>query len=187
MNKKSNFLKKRSFVIALFLLLIAGITLGYSALQTQLEINGNTTIDAVGWDIHFANVNVTQGSVAIGAGNQAATIDSEDTTKMSYNITLKNPGDFYEFTVDIVNAGTIDAKISEIVADQLTAAQDVYTNYTVTYTNNTIPAAEDKLAHGQTKTLKVRIEFDTDIDPDDLPTEGANLDLDYQILYVQDR
>ena len=32
-----------------------------------------------------------------------------------------------------------------------------------------------------------KVIVDGDIDPDDLPTEGANLDLDYQILYVQDR
>ena len=188
MNKKSSFLKQRYFVIALFLLLVAGITLGYSALQTTLQINGSTTIDKVGWDIHFANVNVTTGSVPIGTGNQAATIDPNDSTKMSYNITLSKPGDFYEFTVDIVNDGTIDAKISEIVADSLTASQDVYANYTVKYAaDNTIPAADDKLAKKTTKTLKVRLEFDTDIEPTDLPTDGDTFDLDYQMLYVQDR
>ncbi len=186
MNKKSSFLRKRYFVVALFLVLLAGITLGYSALQTTLSINGKTKIDKVGWDIHFENVNVTEGSVAIGEGNQAATIDATDKTKMSYNITLAKPGDFYEFTVDIKNAGTIDAKISEIVADKLTDAQDVYANYTVKYTDNTIPAPDDKLAAKATKTLKVRIEFDTNIEPADLPTEGDTFDLNYKMTYVQD-
>lgn len=187
MSKKSSFMRKRYFVIALFLLLIAGITLGYSALQTTLTINGKTKIDRVGWDIHFENVQVTAGSVAIGTGNQAATIDPTDATKMSYNVTLAIPGDYYEFTVDIKNAGTIDAKISEIVADKLTDAQDVYANYTVYYNGtSTAPKADDKLAAGETKTLKVRIEFDTNIEPTDLPTEATTFDLDYQMLYVQD-
>ena len=187
MKKKNSFLRKRYFVIALFLILLAGITLGYSALQTTLSINGTTNIDAVNWDIHFENLAVTSGSVAIGTGNSAAAIDANDPTKITYNITLKNPGDFYEFTVDVKNAGTIDAKLNNIVKTSLTPAQDAYTNYTVKYTDETIPAIGNQLAHGASKKLLVRIEFDTNIEPTDLPTEGATFDLEYKLTYVQDR
>lgn len=187
MSKKSNFLRKRYFVIAIFLILLAGITLGYSALRTTLSINGTTKIDKVGWDIHFENLVINENSVPIGDGNSPATIASNK-IRVDYNITLTTPGDFYEFEVDVKNGGTIDAKIESVSNTSLTPEQDAYTNYTIKWKdNNAVPAANDKLAAGAKRTLVVRIEFDTDIEPSDLPENGATFDLSYQQNYVQDR
>jgi hypothetical protein len=52
---------------------------------------------------------------------------------MTYTVTLNEPGDFYEFTINVVNDGTIDAVLSSINLTELTAAQQKYITHVVTY------------------------------------------------------
>lgn len=189
MRQKDNFLTKRICLVVIVLVAVMGLTVGFAALQTSLSINGNTKIDKVGWDIRFENINVTTGSVEIGSGDAAATIDPTDPTKVTYNVTLSEPGEFYEFTVDVVNKGSLPAKLESIVKDTLTAEEDVYTNYTVSYVDSTLPTIGDKLATGEgnKKTLRIRVEFDENVSAEDLPTEAHSFELSYQLNYVQDK
>ena len=178
MKKKSN----RKFVLLVLALLLFTITVGYAALSTTLNINGTSKINNATWDVHFANLKVTSGSVS---ATKAATIDSA--TEIDYNVELIKPGDFYEFTVDVTNTGTIDAKLGAApILSGVSAEQDVYTNYTVTYSDDTAINANDKLAAGATKKLKVRVEFDRNITNSQLPTEAQTLDLKFAMNYVQD-
>ena len=179
MKKKSN----RKFVLLVLALLLFTITVGYAALSTTLNINGTSKINNATWDVHFANLEVTSGSVS---ATKAATIDSGKTA-IDYNVELIKPGDFYEFTVDVTNTGTIDAKLGEApILSGVSAEQDVYTNYTVTYSDDTAINANDKLAAGATKKLKVRVEFDRNIANSQLPTEAQTLNLTFAMNYVQD-
>lgn len=52
-----------SFIAILVLVLVLGISIGYAALSTTLNINGSTTIGKSSWDVHFANVIETAGGV----------------------------------------------------------------------------------------------------------------------------
>ena len=178
MKKKSG----KKVVLSLLALFLLTITVGYAALRTTLNINGTSKINNATWDVHFANLKVTSGSVS---ATKAATIDSA--TEIDYNVELIKPGDFYEFTVDVTNTGTIDAKLGEApILSGVSAEQDVYTNYTVTYSDDTAIHANDKLAAGATKKLKVRVEFDRNITNSQLPTEAQTLDLKFAMNYVQD-
>ena len=179
MKKKSG----KKVVLSLLALLLLTITVGYAALSTTLNINGTSKINNATWDVHFANLEVTSGSVS---ATKAATIDSGKTA-IDYNVELIKPGDFYEFTVDVTNTGTIDAKLGEApILSGVSAEQDVYTNYTVTYSDDTAINANDKLAAGATKKLKVRVEFDRNITNSQLPTEAQPLNLTFAMNYVQD-
>ena len=178
MKKKSG----KKVVLSLLALLLLTITVGYAALSTTLNINGTSKINNATWDVHFANLKVTSGSVS---ATKAATIDSA--TEIDYNVELIKPGDFYEFTVDVTNTGTIDAKLGAApILSGVSAEQDVYTNYTVTYSDDTAIHANDKLAAGTTKKLKVRVEFDRNITNSQLPTEAQPLNLTFAMNYVQD-
>ena len=178
MKKKSG----KKVVLSLLALLLLTITVGYAALSTTLNINGTSKINNATWDVHFANLVVTSASVS---ATKAATIDSA--TEIDYNVELIKPGDFYEFTVDVTNTGTIDAKLGEApILSGVSAEQDVYTNYTVTYSDDTAINANDKLAAGATKKLKVRVEFDRNITNSQLPTEAQPLNLTFAMNYVQD-
>ncbi len=174
--------KKRGLTVLVLLLLLLCITVGYSVLSTTLNINGTSTIGVPTWDVHFQNVTTTTGSVTPTSG---PTIQTGALT-VSYNVALNEPGDFFEFTVQVKNAGTLDAKLSAApTISGVSSAQDVYVNYTVKYSDGTTPAINDALNHGDTKTYRVRVEYDSNINASQLPTTAQNLTLTCSIPYVQ--
>ena len=180
MNKKSK--KKLSFKNSAVLLLLIGVGIGYAVISTTLNITGKTTIGKSSWDVHFENLVTTTGSVT---PTQAAVIDSGK-TNITYEIPLELPGDFYEFTVDVKNGGTIPAKVSaNPTLGGITSAEDVYLNYTVTYADGTEIKLDDELAPSATASYKVRVEFDKNITGSQLPTDAKVLDLTFAVNYVQ--
>ena len=116
-----------TFVLILFLL----ISIGYAALNSTLNINGKSSISKNTWDVHFDNIVVKDGSVE---AIKLPTI--ENNTTVDFEVALNLPGDFYEFTVDVVNNGTIDAMIESITkTPDLTENQLKYINYKIEYQN----------------------------------------------------
>ncbi len=175
--KKNNFIK-----ILVFLLLCIGI--GYAALMTDLSINGVANVTHSSWDIHFDNLVVNQESNAMV--DQAANIDTN--TSISYEVTLTKPGDFYEFNVDVVNEGTIDAMI-ESVSSKLNNVEITtlpnHLEYSVTYEDDIAIAPNQLLEAGNSETYKVRIGYKKDINPEDLPSTDETLNLLFTVTYVQ--
>lgn len=174
--------KKKGLSILLLIVLLVGITVGFSVLSSTLNINGTSTIKVPGWDVHFANVNVTSGSV--NATNPPSIASGE--LAINYSVGLENPGDYYEFTVDVVNNGTMDAVLN--AAPTLTgvsAAQDVYFNYTLTYSNGSAVNQGDLIRAGNSRTIKVRVEIDPSINQSQLPTSAQVLNLTAALEYVQ--
>ena len=103
---------QKNRILIIFLLLI-GITVGYAVLSNTVQSNGTSKIQNPTWDIHFDHVQVTEGSVpTTNEGNKAASIDNP--TTVSYAVTLPKPGDFYEFTVDAVNEGSMNAMVDVV-------------------------------------------------------------------------
>lgn len=160
----------------------ASVTVGYAALSTTLSITGKGTLSKNSWDIHFENlVIVDNGASAV---TTAPTIDSTK-TKVSFNITLSKPGDSYEFTVDAVNKGTIDAMLSGFSATSLTADQQKYLTYTVTYGDGATISTKDYLKKGTSETIRVRVRFRDDLTSADLPSSAETLNLTATLVYVQ--
>ncbi len=178
---------RRKDCLLLLLLLVVGLSVGYALLQTTLTINGTSKIKGNTWDIHFANLQVTEGSVSIGTGDSAATIQS-NTTDIIYTVTLNEPGDFYEFTVDAINAGSIDGMIESVTSklnDAPITTLPNYLHYYVTYSDGVAISPNQYLKVGDSEKYKVRIEFKKDIETTDLPTTVQTLTLNYGVVYVQ--
>ncbi len=178
--------KKRNYLIVL-LLLVVGLSVGYALLQTTLTINGTSKIKGSSWNIHFENLNVTDGSVPIGTGDVAATIQSTN-TDITYTITLNTPGDFYEFTVDAVNSGTVDGMIESVISklnNTPITTLPAYLKYSVTYLDGVSIVPNQLLKVGSSETYKVRIEFIRDIENSDLPTTAQTLSFNFGVDYVQ--
>ena len=164
-------------------LIIAVVSLGvaFAAFSSTLTINGNATVTAANWDVHFENLSVSSGSVTASA----PTIESNK-LNITYSMALDKPGDFYEFTVDVKNAGAIDAKLSALpTLSGVSDAQDVYVNYTFTHTDGTAIAVGETLAAGASKNFKVRVEFDRNINNNQLPTTAQQLNLAVSMNYEQ--
>jgi len=180
----------------LLLIMLLGVTVGYSYLSSELVINGTSKIKNATWDIHFANLSVSSGSVSIDTtaypSAKAATIDTNDTTKVTYNVLFSKPGDYYEFTVDAVNAGSIDAMIDTITSTIKINGVDktnnipAWLNYSVTYTNEVSIAENQILAAGDTETYKVRVELSKDITNSQLEEASeAELQFSFSVAYKQ--
>ena len=179
--------RKRRDYLGILLLLVVGLSVGYALLRTNLTINGTSKIKGNTWDIHFANLQVTEGSVSIGTEDVAATIQSS-TTDITYTVTLNEPGDFYEFTVDAVNAGSIDGMVESVTSklnDVVITTLPAYLDYSVSYSDGVEILPNQYLKAGETETYKVRIEFKKDISSSDLPTSVQTLTLDFGVTYIQ--
>ncbi len=189
--------KKRNRIMLLLILLL-GISIGFAALATTLKINGNAGITKNTWSVYWdeESIAVTQGSKGDTIPDVVNGEDGSINTKVNWNVNLEVPGDFYEFTIDAVNAGTIDAMIKLITP---TLPQDLpsYVSYSVTYADGVEPAVNHLLPKGTksgstitptTEKYKVRIEFKDTITPEEMnkiPEEGLSLDFGYEVQYGQ--
>ena len=94
--------------LGIVMICVFTLTIAYAALNTVLKITGSAEVSAADWDIRLENPVVTSGSVnsnlPVISGNKEA----------SFSATLTNPGDFYEFSIDVVNNGSIDAMIDSV-------------------------------------------------------------------------
>ncbi len=177
MRKKQNDQLKIS--ILLFLLLVIGI--GYAYLTSNLSISGAAQVTGNTWDIHFANIQIKSGSIS---ASSIPTIDSNKTS-IAYSVYLAKPGDYFEFTADIVNAGTIPGIVS---LSSLTGLDPQYLNvidYSITYDYGLPVNVNDILNDGATKTIKIRTYYKEDITKESLPSTNIDLNLVYNIQYVQ--
>ena len=179
--------RKRRDYLGLLLLLVVGLSVGYALLRTNLTINGTSKIKGNTWDIHFENLIVSTGSVELSTDDVAAAIGS-NTTEVSYTVTLSQPGDFYEFEVDAVNAGSIDGMVESVTSklnDAVITTLPAYLDYSVSYSDGVEILPNQYLKAGESETYKVRIEFKKDIENTDLPTSVQTLTLDFGVAYIQ--
>lgn len=179
--RKKRKTKKRIPIILMVLLLVLGLSLGYASLLSSLNITGITKIDKATWDVHFENLIVSEGS----KDSEVNAIIDSTKTAVNYTVKLLLPGDFYEFTVEVVNNGTIDAMVSEILNPGLTEEQLRYLEYTATYIDNTELKPFDSLKVGARRVLKVRVAYKEDITASDLPVTDQALYLTFNTIYVQ--
>ena len=177
---------KRIVSLIVLLIVLISITIGYSALSSTLNIKGTTNITKPTWNIHFENLVVNSAwNTTTTTVQTAPTIDSSG-LKITYAVTLANPGDFYEFTVDVKNAGTVAAKLNAVpTVSGVSSAQSVYINYSVTYDNGNAPAQYDEIAAGGSRKFKVHVDFKRDIYATQLPTANQSMTLTVGMNYVQ--
>ena len=174
----------------LLVLLLMIVTVGYATLTTNLTINGTSKINNSTWNVHFNNPSAaTTGSVSIDSNDNTQYAARKDSaTQVSYSVLLSEPGDFYEFTVEVENEGSIDAMIDEItstiqigsgtVQNITSQTLPAWLNYTVTYSDGIPIAPKQKLDHGTTENYKVRVEFKRDITNAQLE-DAANKELHF--------
>ena len=186
--KKNN----KKFFLVIFLLLIS---LGYAILTANIVINGSSKIASSRWDIHFSNLVVNEDSVDLSTGDSAAVINPNDNTEVTYNITLKEPGQFYEFTVDAVNEGTVDGMIDTFVStykignDEAVTITDnnlpSYLAYSATYADGMPIVQNQELKAGTSEKYKIRVEFKKDIEVNDLPDSNQSIVFSFNSTYQQ--
>ena len=151
--------KNNKNFIALFTLFIFSISVGYAFLNTLLSITGIINVKGNTWNLYYENIVVKYGSVT------ASLVPVADSTEyeLSLQFSLLYPGEYYEFTVDVVNDGTVDAYLdSYLITPVLTDSQKNYVNYSVTYQNDEPLQKGQLVPKGEYVRLKFRMEHRTD-------------------------
>ena len=175
----------------LFIVLIICITIGYAAIRSGLNINGTTHVKNATWDVHFENYQVTTNST-VTPTTSPSTPSGEKPTTVSYEVTLNEPGDIYEFTLDVVNSGTLDvmiesfsSKLNNVEIDNNNPIPE-YLEYSVKYNDGVSLKNKQELVHNTTEKVKLRVKYRDDITTSALPITVQDLSFSFTITYVQD-
>ena len=175
-------IRRNHFYFVIILILFASIGVGYAALMTSLTINGTTQITSAKWDVHFANYSLGANT----SGNYAQPSITDNGTKLTISKIALGAGTEVEYYVDVVNAGTIDARLSGLVKSNLTTEQEKYLSYTVTYGFNTPIKENDLLKAGTSERIRILVVYSNDktLAP---TTQQTISNLTFRLDYVQDK
>ena len=164
--------KRKNIIIAILMVMVVGMTIGYSALSSYLTINGTSSITS---DFKVVFTNIEEGTM-----NSATTVKKEITapTTATFQVDLKKPGSRAEYNVTVQNQGKLNAYLESIEGiDEANnkAPTDIkfkisgITRYT-------------KLEVNQKITFKVKVTFDESAT--NLPEESKQLTL--RLNFTQD-
>lgn len=170
-------------IVAILALMIATMSLlvGFSTLSAQLDIGGTAQVKSAEWDVHFGEIsNVTSSNEAYASFTKAPDLVEGNTSAIAFAAILSQPGHSISFNVDVVNEGTIDAKVSELAVTGITG----YEKY-ITWNISGIKEG-DVIAAGDTvNDVKVTLSYNFASD-DTLLNQDVNLsDLNARINFVQ--
>ena len=140
---------KRAVIIILAIVsLVLVMAVAYSAFATQLQINGTAEI-AEEWNIRIVNIKSIEVSENCDPGEPQFTSNTA-----TFNAILSKPGDIITYEIEIENAGTLNANLSDIT---FTSNDETGSPAIIYYYSN--PA--DMLAAGDSTTLYVTVEYDS--------------------------
>ena len=181
--------------ISLAVIIVLGIV--YAAFTQQLNIAGSATGRSSKWDIHFENLsNVSLNGTAKEL--TAPTINTNNTQISNYSVSLTSPGDYVEYTFDVVNDGDYDATLTNLskTAPSCQGTGDNASNdatnvcgkltYTLTYENGATVSQSDTLKSKETKTMKLKLLYQEFNDDSLLPKMDVTISgLGIQLTYTQ--
>lgn len=186
--------KKHNKIVYLLALLLI-VSIGYALMSTVLKLNGNVTIKSGTWDIYWDQNSI---EVSSKSATQTQPTVSNDKLTISSDINLSKPGDFYEYTIDLVNAGTVDGMVNinsliptVIDEDENEIDMPDYIKYSITYYDgveiekNHILAKRVNASTPTREKYKIRIEFDRDIDNEDLNEDPEEISIETEVPYQQ--
>ena len=187
--KKMRYSRRKTSMLSLVLIiLVFGLTIGYAYVHTTLEVDGTVNVSSANWNVYWDNI-------VIGSDNHAdvtaAPTISTGKTEVTFSVTFNDPGDKYEFTVDAVNDGTIDAMISNVdggvyETDGVTSKPlPDYLEYDFTYSDGEMIEQYHKLETGERETYVISVHYKKGYDISQLPTEDTDYVFKFGINYVQ--
>ena len=149
----------RKKYLIIFIVLLLFITIGYSTLETNTGISGQTIIDYNRVLVKWNNLTITIGS----ATPEIEPVLEDEETQINFSVKLDDRGEFYEFSFDAINMIEQNTMIDSI--EFYVDGQDINSNlptaleYELTYSDGTPVREKDILKPGENnkESIKVRI------------------------------
>ena len=121
----------KALAIVVLVIAVLGLTIAFAALSQTLTINGSAKLDASKWGLKFDNLVLSSASNSDNIEGTANIKTDDNTVIENMKVRLTTPGDKVVYTVDLVNEGTINAKIDKIIKTALTEEQSKYLSFKV--------------------------------------------------------
>ena len=167
---------KKRYLLVLLLLCCVGVV--YAMLISKLSITGGGRIKGNDWNVVFRNINESNGSVE-------GTAEVIGSTGIIFNADLEKPGDYYEFSVDVANIGSLDAMVSNYAFEGIDNIKELV-KFDVSYIDGVSINKTDRLASMEEETLLIRMEYRKDIDQSDLNQDDIEINVKFEMDYIQD-
>lgn len=172
-------------IIILLVVAIIAMSVGFAVYSSNLNINGTATVQSSNWNVEF-DTDTFQETVG---GVEPTSEPVIDVTSVTYDVTLAEPGDFYEFTIDVANTGTFDANLVGITMSDI-STHSAYLQHTVTYGSTPYTSSQTGLnvpltATTGTETVTVRAEYLQPDTADELPETQQKVTLTVTLNYEQ--
>ena len=176
--------KFQNILIIALIVSILFMSIGFAAYSRALNINGAATFKGNKWNVHFDTDSYVESTGSVKGKNV-----SVDNTLLSFEATLQEPGDFYEFDIDVVNDGTFDANLSSITLGGIGGTQTNYVSYVLTYDGTpysaTTSGLSNLLAANGTKKAHVKVSYLEPENTELLPEDDVVLNLTATLSYTQ--
>lgn len=184
--------RRRNNVIVVLLAVVLLMSIGFAAFSTNLKIMGSARV-VNSWDVKITNIALKPSSLdksnPYGTAKSPATNPGgitnptyTDTTATFYS-TLGVPGDSVTYVITIVNNGSVDAIVDEVMWIKDDGSLDNQYNVSPIIYTYSFPNRNQVLAkNGGTTTLEVTVTYDNNVtdQPDDsLLEKTATLSINY--------
>lgn len=133
--------KKHLKIIAFILILV--ISIGFAYLTSNLFINGLIGYRGNSWNIYFDNIQMINNDVD---ADKPIINNSKDA--ISFSLSFSEPGEIYKFSADIINSGTLDAMLNEIIKNGIDSSNQDYISYTIKYYDDSDLRINDAIKAG---------------------------------------
>lgn len=142
-------MRKQIHILEGIIILIVIIISFFFLIKFIYTINHENLDTSYMWNINFANLKINDGS----AEGDLNLIDN----KINLDITLQKDSEYFSFTIDIVNDGSLDAQIESINLNVENPANILA--YSITYSNQEPLNVGDILKSNSSKTILINISY----------------------------
>ena len=117
--------KHKNMLIISLLAIVLVMAVGYAAFAQSLKISGTANITSK-WEVHFDENSASYQTSSLMGTTPTGSVSVDDgglTADFTANFT--SPGDKITYTIPIVNAGTLNARLSNITLSSDTPGMDI--------------------------------------------------------------
>ena len=126
MSKRGLNRKQKNYLIGGLLAVVLVMAVGYAAFSTSLNINNTAKIDSK-WDVRITNISAdktatctdrSDASTCSTTGDIESSYDNSNGLTATFSAALISPGDSVTYTIEVSNAGTLDAVINSLTLNK---------------------------------------------------------------------
>lgn len=190
---------KKALVSMVLIVLFLSITIGYSYLTRQLQINGLAEIPVNTWNVKWSRIKsetVGRKAKIVTPATITSSVEGKELSDVvNFSVKLDKPGDSYQLAVYRENEGSIDAILDSYNVTGLEGTEN-YLTFSIIDPEVTGDDLDDnglgnllqnaELPAETENYVIMTLKYEEDITEEDLLDEEAQLNVSVKLNYVQD-